>query len=59
VEEMKKKRKNVHQQMLKAGNARKRAVKTTVLTAGLMTHVLAGNAIDYKADDVYKGDSIS
>lgn len=56
---MKKKRKNVHQQMLKAGNARKRAVKTTVLTAGLMTHVLAGNAIDYKADDVYKGDSIS
>ncbi|MFE6079434.1 S-layer homology domain-containing protein [Paenibacillus sp. NPDC057886] len=56
---MKKKSKNVHQQMLKAGNARKRAVKTTVLAAGLMTHVLAGNAIDYKADDVYKGDSIS
>jgi hypothetical protein len=56
---MKKKRKNVHQQMLKAGNARKRAVKTTVLAAGLMTHVLAGNAIDYKADDIYKGDSIS
>lgn len=56
---MKKKRKNVHQQMLKTGNARKRAVKTTVLAAGLMTHVLAGNAIDYKADDLYKGDSIS
>ncbi|WP_340400072.1 S-layer homology domain-containing protein [Paenibacillus sp. FSL H8-0079] len=56
---MKKKNKNVHQQMLKAGNARKRAVKTTVLAAGLMTQVLAGNAIDYKADDVYKGDSIS